>query len=57
MDVIHRVGLGWDIFFGGAGGAVVCDFICHVLCWYEYWFDVFVFDMCDVGGGNNGSCG
>lgn len=29
VDVIHRVGLGGDVVFGGLGDGMVLDFVCH----------------------------
>ena len=45
MDVIHRVGLGRDVLFGGLGDGVVFGDVCHCVCffgevlcyiWYSY---------------------
>ena len=32
MDVIHRVGLGGDVLFGGLGDGVVLGYVCHFVC-------------------------
>lgn len=30
VDVVHGVGLGRDVFLGGAGGGGVMDLVCHI---------------------------
>ena len=36
VDVVHRVGLGGNVLFGGLGDGVVLGYVCHCGCLFVY---------------------
>ncbi len=45
MDVIHRVGLGGNVLFGGLGDGVVFGNVCHCLCLFGFVKDCVMFGI------------
>ena len=43
VDVIHRVGLGGNVFFGGLGDGVILGYVCHCGCLFVYVEDYVAF--------------